>query len=158
LLEFARYAGRTSGPTPPPSSTLAGRPGRTSSKKRAYWGSMHSGAHRSASVKARAMRVVSVRVVPEMDYGLDPRGNLLGRRQPSCGGRQTVGQRQYDPGTAQGLGDASPVRADDRDAVDHRLDRNERLVLPPERRHEADPRQSPELSRVGRMSHQVDIA
>ena len=54
LMEFARYAGRTSGPTPPPSSTLAGRPGRTSSKKRAYWGSMHSGAHRSASVNARA--------------------------------------------------------------------------------------------------------
>ena len=40
------------------------------------------------------------------------------------------GKRQHDAAVAQGLRDAAAVGADDRDAVDHGLDRHQRLRSP----------------------------
>ncbi len=73
-------------------------------------------------------------------------------------GVRRLGEGEDDAGVAQRLGDAAAVRADDGDAVDHRLDGDEGLILPPERRQQAGPRDAPELPRVGRVAHQEDVA
>ena len=81
-----------------------------------------------------------------------PSGTILVSR------REPIGQRQHNAAVAERLGDAAAVGADDRNAIDHGLDRDQRLVFPPERRQQGELGQAPEPARVGRVGHDLDVA
>ena len=68
------------------------------------------------------------------------------------------GDGQHNPAVAQGLGQGAAIRPEHGDAVGHRLDGDQSLGFPPERGHQADLGQPPELPGVGGVAHETDVA